>query len=393
MSFKFQHVRELQRRVRELWPALSASEFEEVTQEILQRALQADPSLGESADALTTAALTYLPKVRAEACENQRRGHKVARDDGHAGRAGSTEAEPVLEPRRRSRPPHLPAVPKGRVRAWFPTGAVDHIESGVGDLPSADERTAAQQLIEMLGRVQRGEPMLRESLDGIMALHRELIGHEPKETWARLLADEISEVARRRVNDAAEKARRPAFAREPPPDGMTLRLSRLPAALKVDPTTPEVIDVQVQPVLVAVRGQLVVFALVGELWGRRQVLGWAQGSFVQGEPVLPPSFDLVSAAKMALVNAVGKVAAIPGGHGLPEWALDVRLIQILIGRMGFEGSGGASRKLAKKTIVRLLANPSELADELERYGACASTRVTDGIEQDLSDLIVRLRAA
>jgi hypothetical protein len=124
-----------------------------------------------------------------------------------------------------------------------------------------------------------------------------------------------------------------------------------------------------------------------------------RGVEVLARPEVPMTYsaDPEERAHQILTIARVRLTLLPWPQNLPSYADEPLLVAWLYRRAGFEGRGG-QENVQNRTLCGWLADPAELARQIERYASRRAERCTDEeaevLEEELLELasFVRERA-
>jgi hypothetical protein len=376
MSLTKSAMRELMKYVDRTCRGLSRDCREEIAQEAVAVALER----GEvSSDAtLLDCAKAAVPALRKAEQNRRRRGGSIKQRDDAA-------AETLLPLRRTKARPH---VLKGLMPMEDVT-AQRLVPVTLGEVPDRTMTAAARRLfIDVIEAVALGHPATPNQLRVVRKAYVSLFGEEPELAWASILADEI------------QKARRGLLERKhavasPSPQGpsefdWSVSVTKKVGRKGVYPELPTKAELPLVPVKsYSRRGQVTVEAEAHHN-GKPVTTFFVVGTF--GE--VPPLVLGVTPAEHAagvLVRAAEHIARI-GCDPVPEYALDLDLVALLIERAGFDGGGGRNGTLSRGGLFRLLVDPAALAKEVETFGLRNAERLRDD-EAEIAEARYRTMAA
>lgn len=366
MSLTKASLAELADHVRRASPGLSADRREELVQEAVAAALEQGPPDSESA--LLERAKAAVPALRNSERNRQRRGGRV-QQPGEGG-------EMPLAPARR-RPHRRPYVPKGLMPLLDDT-AERLVPLAQAELPNSTTVAAARRLyIDVIEPAALGHPIAPDAVRAINDAYVCAFGEPPELAWASILTEEIQ-----RAQRGIMEAKLASAAASSPNLGTadwSINVTKKLADDEAYPDLPREARLQLKPIRTYPRRGKVTVEVEAQYNGELVFKAFVDGTF--GD--VPPSVLGTTPAEHAagvLVRALQRAAELGCGP-LPEYVVDLELIAFLIARAGFDGGGGASGRLSGPSMLRLLADPRALADEVEVFGS----RHAEGLPDDEAD--------
>jgi hypothetical protein len=360
MSLTKTALKQLAAHVQRACPGLAAEQRQELIQDALRSALeQGLPDDPESA--LLERAKAAVPALRNSERNRQRRGGRI--------KAPTEAAAESLPPVRRiKRRPH---VPKGLMPMVDDT-AQRVVPLTQGQLPDATTAAAARRLFfNVIEPAMAGHPMTSDGIAAIWDAYIRVFAESPGLAGASILKEEIQRAQRGllEANFAAASALPPKVE----PLGWFVDVTKTAKGARAYPDLPR----HARLPLIAIRS----YTLRGKVTvhvearynGQRVIDAFVEGTY--GD--VPPAVLGTTPAEHAtgvMARAVQRATEL-GCVPLPDYLMDPELIAVLIERAGFDGGGGA--KLSGPTLLRLLADPHALADDVEAFGCRHAERLSD----------------